>query len=105
MMGADVERRPNYLTIRLLYPKPEHRDDILAAIRKVSEAAHKFNGLVDVGAWLDKENDRIVNVSLWESRDDAEKARTSMHSAFADIPWNSWERRSAENLLDLTRVI
>ncbi len=94
-----------YLTIRVLYPKPEHRDDVLVAVKKVSDAAREFRGLVDVGAWLDNENDRIVNISLWESPDDAAKARANMHRGFADIPWSSWERQPAENFLNLTRVV
>ena len=63
-----------YLTIRVLYPKSGHADDILSAVKKVSEAAREFDGLVEIGAWLDKESDRIVNISLWESREHAMKA-------------------------------
>ncbi len=68
-----------YLTIRILYPKSRSVDDILAAVKRVSEAALKFEGLVEIGAWLDKENDRIVNISLWESKELAQKASTEMH--------------------------
>lgn len=101
-MTADGSTR--YLTIRILYPKSEHRDRILEAVKKVSDVARKFEGLVDIGAWLDKENDRIVNISLWESQEDAMKATGEMHPKFADIPWTEWERKPAENFLGLTRV-
>ena len=94
-----------YLTIRILYPKSEHTDDILAAVKRVSGAARKFEGLVEIGAWLDKENDRIVNISLWESKEHALKATGEMHPMFADIPWSKWERQPAENLLGLVRVV
>jgi len=94
-----------YLTVRVLYPKPGRTDDILAAVKKVSEAARKCEGLVEIGAWLDKENDRIVNISLWESRDLAMKATAAMHAQFAGIPWSEWERQPAENYLGLTRVV
>ncbi len=94
-----------YLTIRVLYPRTEHRDEALAAITRVCQAARRFPGLVDIGAWLDTENDRIVNMSLWESEDEARKARVAMHQAFTDVPWDSWERRPAENYLNLTRVV
>ena len=77
-----------YLTIRVLYPKPEKVDDIMAAVRRVSEAARIFEGLVEIGAWQDKENDRIVNISLWESKELAMKATAAMHPMFADIPWS-----------------
>ena len=100
-----VHRSMRYLTIRILYPRQEHTDDILGAVKKVSDAARRFPRLVDIGAWLDKENDRIVNISLWESEEDAAKARGAMHTEFADIPWSTWERRPADNFLDLTRVV
>lgn len=94
-----------YLTIRILHPKPENTDDVLSAVRRVSEAARKYEGLVEIGAWLDKENERIVNISLWESKEQAMKATKEMHPMFADIPWSEWERRPAENFLGLTRVV
>ncbi|HMA54369.1 MAG TPA: antibiotic biosynthesis monooxygenase [Acidobacteriota bacterium] len=102
-MIPDHSRR--YLTIRILYPKPEHREEILAAVRRVSEAAREFAGLVEIGAWTDPENDRIVNVSLWESKEQALSATAAMHPQFADIPWSEWERRPAENFLGLSRAI
>jgi len=102
MSIANPER---YLTVRVLYPKPSHAGDILAAVTKVSEAARRFEGLVEIGAWLDKEGDRIVNNSLWESREQAMKATQEMHPQFAAIPWNEWERTPAENFLGLTRVV
>jgi len=94
-----------YLTIRILYPKAENADATLSAIKRVSEAARKFTGLVEIGAWLDKENERIVNISLWESREQAMKATSEMHPMFVDIPWSKWERKPAENFLSLTRVV
>jgi len=55
-----AERSARYLTIRILYPKPGKTDDILAAVERVSAAAREFEGLVEIGAWLDKD---IGNVS------------------------------------------
>ena len=101
----EVLKSNRYLTVRILYPKSGHIEDILAAVQKVSEAARKFEGLVEIGAWLDKENDQIVNISLWESKEEALKATGEMHPMFVDIPWNEWERKPAENFLGLTRVV
>jgi quinol monooxygenase YgiN len=83
----------------------EHTEDILSAVRQISEEARKHEGLIEIGAWLDKEHDRIVNISLWESQEQASKATKEMHTKFGDIPWNQWERRPAENFLGLTRVV
>jgi hypothetical protein len=71
----------------------------------VSEEARKHEGLVEIGAWVDAANDRIINISLWESRDLAPIATQDMHAQFADIPWADWERRPAENILALTRAV
>ncbi len=94
-----------YLTVRILYPKDGQTDAILSAVGKVAAAARRFDGLVEIGAWLDGENDRIVSISLWESKEQAMKATTEMHSQFADIPWAEWERQPAENYLGLTRAV
>ena len=98
-----VQRR--HLTIRILYPKTENIEDILSAVKRVSQAARQFEGLVEIGAWLDKENERIVNMPLWESREDAMKATRQRHPMFADIPWSEWERKPAKNYLGLSRVV
>jgi len=94
-----------YLTIRILYPKPGSTEDILKAVERVSAAARKFEGLMEIGAWFDKENDRIVNMTLWESKEQAMRATKEMHPMFADIPWTEWERKPAENFLGLARVV
>jgi hypothetical protein len=99
------DKLSRYLTVRVLYPKPGSTEDILKAVEKVTVAARNFKGLVEIGAWLDKENDRIVNISLWESEEQAIQATREMHPMFANIPWTDWERKPAENFLGLTRVI
>jgi hypothetical protein len=98
-------KKDRYLTIRILYPKPGKTGEILAAVKKVSEAARSFDGLVEIGAWLDKPNDRIVNISLWESKELASAATVKMHPLFAGVPWSDWERQPAENFLGLERAV
>ncbi len=42
-----------YLTVRILFPKAGHADDVLSAIGKVANAARRFDGLVEIGAqWV-----------------------------------------------------
>jgi hypothetical protein len=90
-MTIDTAKR--YLTIRILYPRSQYVSDILSAIKKVSETAHNFKGLVEIGAWMDKENERIVSISLWETKENAMEATKAMHPMFGNIPWNVWERK------------
>ncbi len=94
-----------YLTIRVLYPKAGSSQDILTAVKNVAEEARKFEGLVEIGAWLDSTNDRIVNMTLWESKEHAMKATAEMHPKFRNIPWSDWERKPAENYLGLRRLV
>jgi hypothetical protein len=39
----------------MLYQKAGHMDNILSSVKRVSEADRKFEGLVEIGAWLDIE--------------------------------------------------
>lgn len=102
-MYKDHSKR--YLTVRILYPKSGDTDKILTEVKKVSEAARKFEGLIEIGAWIDQENDRIVNISLWESKDLALKATSEMHPLFSEVPWDEWERQPADNILGLVRAV
>jgi len=79
--------------------------DVISAVQKVTEAARQFEGLVEIGAWLGHDKQRVVKLSLWESKEYADKATKEMHQMFADIPWDHWERMPAENLLGLNRVV
>ena len=94
-----------YLTIRIQYPKPENTKDILTAVEKVAETARQYQIIPRIGAWIDKEKNRIVSITLWESEEHAVRARAAMHMAFKNIPWSKWERQPSENFLNLTRVI
>lgn len=105
MTREAVGKSKRYLAIRVYSPKPEHAEDILAVVRKVAAAAREFEGLVDIGAWMDKGNDRIVIMSLGESAKDAANASREMHPMVADVPWDEWERKPSEDFMGLTRVV
>jgi hypothetical protein len=94
-----------YLTIGIHYPKPEHTEDILAVTKKVAEEARKCEGLVDAGSWIDKENNRLVMMSLWESEEHAVKAREVLRPIIMEVPWSEWERQQGDNFLGLTRIV
>ncbi len=94
-----------YLTIRIHYPSEGHRDDILGVVRRVAEAARKHEGAVDIGAWLDADNDRIIVMSLWESQENAAATAAELHPLVAGVPWEEWERQPSENLLNLVRAV
>ena len=57
-----------FSTLGIHYVKPEHVNDLLAAMRFINEAAHGAPGLLKIGAWRDILTGRVVGVSIWESR-------------------------------------
>lgn len=94
-----------YLTVGIHYPKPEHLEDILAVTRKVAEKAKEYEGLVDAGSWFDKESNRLIMMSLWESEECGAKARGALRPIIAAAPWSEWERQPSDNFLGLTRMV
>ena len=94
-----------YLTLGIHYPKPEHTDDILAVVKKVADVALALPGIIETGAWLDNEQERIVMMSLWESEEHATKARETLRPLIMQSPWGEWERKPSENFLNLVRRV
>jgi heme-degrading monooxygenase HmoA len=93
-----------YLTIGIHFPKPEHLKDIIAVAKKVADEAKKCEGLVDAGSWYDKENDRLVMMSLWESQEHAVNAGSALRPLIMSAPWSDWERQPSDNFLGLSRI-
>jgi hypothetical protein len=80
-------------------------DDILGVTKKVAEEAKKCEGLVDAGSWLDKENNRLVMMSLWESEEHAVNGRGALRPIIMGARWSEWERQPSDNFLGLTRIV
>ena len=94
-----------YFTLGIHYQKPEHKEDILGAIKKVADVARALSGLIDTGAWFDKEGDRIIMMSLWESEELALKASQTLRPLIMQSPWTEWERKPSESFLGLKQVV
>ena len=88
-----------FITLGIHYVKPEHVDDLLAAMRSINEAAHGAPGLLKIGAWRDILTGRVVGVSIWESREAFEAAQQRIFAATADLPFDEWEERPRDVLL------
>lgn len=95
----------NYLTLGIHYPKSEHTEDLLQATKKIAEMARTQQGLVDTGAWLDKEHDRIIVLSLWESEAAARAARPMLGPLVMELPFDQWERKPSDRMVSLIRVV
>ncbi len=86
----------SYLYLALHYPKPEHLDDLLAAMRRLNDALQDAPGLLQIGAWREESSNRIVAISLWESQQAFQAALGRIASAVADVPFSEWEERPRE---------
>ena len=95
----------NYITLGIHYPKPEHKDDIINAVKKVGEQARNCRGLVDSGALIDDKDNRIILFSLWESGEAALEASKILRPMIAEFPFSEWERQPSDNMVGLPRVV
>ena len=94
-----------YFTLGIHYPEPEHKQDILAVAKEVAGIARSCEGLVETGAWLDEEFDRIIMMSLSESEGFANRARPKLAPLIVPIPWSEWERKPSENMVNLKKAL
>ncbi len=92
------------LLLAIHHPRPEHRDDLVDAMRDFQPALRGCEGLLDVRVWTEAADDpRIVALSTWESTEALTAAMPTMAAALAEVPFDEWERRPRE-LMTLTPV-
>lgn len=58
----------SYIFMAVHYPAPGQGEQVYASMRRMAEAAAGTPGLLEIGPWREHEGDRVVGVSLWESR-------------------------------------
>jgi heme-degrading monooxygenase HmoA len=82
-----------FVDLAIHYPRPEYVSDVLASMRRVNEAAEGTPGLVQIGAWRDKNTNRLVGLAMWESQEAFEAAAERIFAVVADDPWDQWCER------------
>jgi hypothetical protein len=75
------------------YPRPEHREDLLAAMKRLAAASEGLAGLEEIGAFEDAEGGRIVAISVWASPEAMQAGLPVLGGAIADVPFDAWERQ------------
>jgi heme-degrading monooxygenase HmoA len=90
-----------YFTLAIHYPIAEHADDLLGAMRQLSEAAKDIDGLIDMSAWVDDESGRVFATSTWASADQAKAAWATLGALAAKTPFSQWERQPREVFMKL----
>src|SRR5437868_6808012 len=88
--------------IAIHYPRPEHRDDVLQSMTRVGDLLRGSPGLVQIGPWKEEEGNRLIGLSIWQSRQDFERALQAL-GRFSDAGTapddrGDWEERPPEEI-------
>ena len=90
-----------YFTLAIHYPKPDHLNDLLSAMKKLSDAAQHIDGLLDMSAWVDDASGRVFATSTWESAERAKAAWQGLGALAAQAPFSQWEAKPREVFMNL----
>ena len=90
-----------YFTLAIHYPDPNHLEDLLGAMKQLSDAAKGLEGLVDMSAWVDDASGRVFATSTWESADKAKAAWQTLGGLTAKFPFAQWEKQPREVFIQL----
>jgi quinol monooxygenase YgiN len=85
-----------FLNFAIHYPKPEHVEDLLGAMYRLADAVRDVPGLLQMAAFHDELNDRILAVSIWDSAAAFQAAGPRMMPIISQTPFDSWERKPRE---------
>ena len=85
-----------FLYLALHYPRPQHTQNLLAAMGDLGAAMRGLPGLIEATAWLEKDGQRIVATSIWESEEAFNRAIPVIQKAVKDVPFTEWEQRPRE---------
>lgn len=87
------------------YPKDGFADKILEVAEEVCQTASTCEGLIEAGAWQEKEKNRIIMLSLWENTEVAIEASQKLRPIIAEAPFSKWERKPSDNMLELEKMV
>ncbi len=88
----------SFLYLAIHYPKSEHRQDLLNTMHQLDRALMGAPGLKLIGAWADDSSDRILAISVWESRQAFQAALGKFSTVVNQVPFGQWEQRPRELL-------
>ena len=80
------------------HPKPEHRADVLASMRRVDAAAAGRPGLIRINGWSEIDGDRLVGISMWESMDAFHAVADEIFAVVENDPFDLWESGPIESM-------
>jgi len=90
-----------YFTLAIHYPEPDHLDDLLSAMKQLSDASQHIDGLIDMSAWVDDASGRVFATSMWASVEQARAAWQELGALAAKTPFGQWEAKPREVFMNL----
>jgi heme-degrading monooxygenase HmoA len=85
------------------FPKPEHRDDMLAAMDVIRQKSAHIDGLDEIGAYEEPDGSRIVALSIWASPEAMQAGTVELFATVGELPLDRWETGPYESAT-LTQV-
>ena len=79
-------------------PKPEHRDDVIASMRRVGAASAGARGLVQMGPWQEIDGGRLVGLAIWESREAFLAAAPGIFAVVGNDRFDEWDAEPTVSL-------
>ncbi len=94
-MTATPSDRPQVMVTVRHHPRPEHRQDLLDAMRRITAASDQVPGLL-LDAAFEEDDGAVLAVSVWSSADAVGPGMEQLLSFAGDIDLPAWEGRPPE---------
>ena len=75
------------------YPKPEHRQEMVARLRRAAQFCKTTPGCLDADSWIEESGDGVVATGTWESKEQCQRAFAGMTQAGIDWQYDHREAR------------
>ena len=94
MSPASGDRAEILVTVRH-HPRPEHRQDLLHAMRRIHAASSQVPGLL-LEAAFDEEQGSVLAVSVWSSVEAVEPGMQQLLGSAGELDLDAWESAPPE---------
>ena len=94
MSSASGDRAEVMVTVRH-YPRPEHRQDLVDAMRRIHATSSQVPGLL-LEAAFDEEQGSVLAISLWSSAEAVEPGMQQLLGSAGELDLEAWESAPPE---------
>ena len=77
--------------VSIHHPKPGQRDALIDSMHRYGAALRNAPGLISVQTLHDAEQDVLMGLAIWESREAWQASVHLARAAVADDPFDEWE--------------